>query len=368
MPGKKNGLLKFLRFLGWFAFVVVAVELVLRLFGYGNYVSYRPDERLLWVPVPGHNLTEANHKPITISDDGFRYQEKLGPKQDGQVRVFAFGDSVTMGWGVADNATFSAYLEQMLNSKCPQHSFQVINAGINAYPNSLTLERMKKVIEDGFRPDIVVIGFSGNTRMEGLIDAQGAAREKFLSRVRWKGWLRKSAIYDFVIEDLLRTLVYYRLRHMLVAGSLDVKQAGEELDVNQFTSRLNDAYQVCLRNNVKMILLVTGTNGETVPEHPFQGAMLDFGRAHGIPAINMMEAWKSINQDQIFEDYGHPNPGGHALIAQQLFRTISGIGGYCSTQPAVSTAGTSSASQPPIPQAVSAAGGMATARRDQPAN
>ncbi len=367
MPGKKNSLLKFLRFLGWFAVVVVALELVLRLFGYGNYVSYRPDERLLWVPVPGHNVTEAKHKPITISEDGFRYQEKLGPKRDGQVRVFAFGDSVTMGWGVADNATFSAYLEQMLNSKCQQHTFQVVNAGINAYPNSLTLERMKKVIEDGFRPDIVVIGFSGNTRMEGLVDTQGAVREKFLSRVRWKGWLRKSAIYDFVIEDLLRTLVYYRVRHMLVAGSLDVKQAGEEIDVNQFTSRLNDAYQVCLRNNVKMILLVTGTVGETVPEHPFQAAMLDFGRTHGIPVVNMMEAWKSMNQDKIFEDWSHPNPGGHALIAQQLFHTINGIGGYCPTESAVSTAGSSSAAQKAIPQPVSATNGV-PARYDQPAN
>jgi lysophospholipase L1-like esterase len=364
MPGKKNGFHSFLRFLGWFALVVVALELVLRLFGYGNYVSYRPDERLLWVPVPGHNLTEANHKPITISDDGFRYKEKLGPKQDGQVRVFAFGDSVTMGWGVGDDATYSAYLEHILNSKCPQHNFQVVNAGINAYSNSLTLERMKKVIEDGYRPDIVVVGFSGNTRMEGLVDMQGAVREKFLSRVRWKGLLRKSAIYDFVIEDLLRTLVYYRLRHMLVAGSLDLKQAGEELDVNQFTSRLNDAYQVCLRNHVQMILLVTGTSGESVPEHPFQGAMLDFGRTHGIPVVNMMEVWKSMNQDQVFVDYGHPSPSGHELIAQQLYQRINGIGGYCPAPP-LSTAGASSV-QPASPQSVSATN--VPTRHDQPAN
>jgi lysophospholipase L1-like esterase len=339
MPVKRNG---FLRFLLWFVLIVVALEFGLRLFGYGRYVSYRPDERLLWVPLPGHNLTEAHHQPITISEDGFRYKEKLGPKQDGQVRVFAFGDSVTMGWGVGDDSTYSAFLERMLNAKCLRHNFQVVDAGINAYPNSLVLERMKKVIEDKFRPDIVVIGFSGNTRMEGLVDTQGAVREKFLNRVRVKGWLRRSAIYDFVIEDLLRAIVYYRLRHMLVAGSLDTRQAGEELDVHQFTSRLNDAFQVCQTNHVKMILLVTGTNGETVPEHPFQGAMLEFGREHGIPVINMIDVWKSIKQDQIFQDYGHPNPEGHELIAQQLFATIHGLDDYCSAEPQTSAASSSS--------------------------
>jgi lysophospholipase L1-like esterase len=335
MPGKKK---RFLRFLLWFVLIVAVLEITLRFFGYGQYVVYRPDERLLWVPLPGHKLTELHHKPITISEDGFRYPEKLGPKRNGQVRIFAFGDSVTMGWGVGDDSTYSAMLERMLNSKCPQHNFQVVNAGINAYPNSLVLERMKKVIEDQYKPDIVVIDFSGNTRMEGLVDTRGEVREKFLNRVRWKGWLRQSAIYDFVIEDLLRPIVYYRIRHMMVAGSLDIKQAGEELDVNQFNARLNSALQICQRNNVQMILLVTGTNGETVPEHPFQGAMLDFAHQHGLPVINMMEVWKSLQQDQVFEDYGHPSPEGHELIAQQLFKTIHGLGDYCSSEPEVSTA------------------------------
>lgn len=361
LPANKTN--RFLRFILWLVLLVVALESGLRLFGYGRYVVYRPDERLLWLPVPGHKLTEANHKPITISEDGFRYKEKLGPKQSGQVRVFAFGDSVTMGWGVGDDSTYSAFLERMLNAKCPRHSFQVVDAGINAYPNSLVLERIKKVIEDKFKPDIVVFDFSGNTHMEGLVDTHGAVRAKFLNRVRMKGWLRRSAIYDFVIEDLLRTIVYYRLRHMLVAGSLDTRQASEELDVKQFTSRLNDAFQVCQSNNVKMILLVTGTNGETAPDHPFQGAMVDFGREHGIPVVDMIAVWKSMNQDVIFQDYGHPRPEGHELIAQQLFETIHGLDHYCSAEPEISAASSSSSLRKPP-----AKDGMSESpRRDQSA-
>jgi lysophospholipase L1-like esterase len=321
---------RFLRFLFWVVAVIIALEIGLRPFGYGHYVLYRPDERLLWLPLPIHGVTEAGHKSITISPDGFRYKVKLAPKKDGQVRIFDFGDSVTMGWGVDDDSTFSADLERMLNSSCPKHQFQVVNAGVNAYPNSLVIERMKTVIGDNFQPDIAVFDYSGNTAMEGLVDKQGSDREKFLSRVRWKGWVRRSAIYNFFIEDLLRYVVYYRLKHVLVAGSLDTAQAKQELDVDKFNARLNDGLKYCQSHNVKMILLVTGTRGERALEHPFQQAMLDFGREHNLPVVNMVDVWKSMDQGQIFQDHGHPSPMGHATIATQLFATISGIDSYCS--------------------------------------
>ena len=41
---------KFLKAVGWFLAFCLVFELVLRLFGYGNYTIYRPDDRLLWVP------------------------------------------------------------------------------------------------------------------------------------------------------------------------------------------------------------------------------------------------------------------------------------------------------------------------------
>lgn len=332
----RRKLYSFLRFLFWLVIVVVVLEIGLRPFGYGHYVIYRPDERLLWVPLPGHGVTEANHAPITISPDGFRYKVKLQPKKDDQVRIFALGDSVTMGWGVDDDSTYSADLEKMLNRSCPRHQFQVVNAGVNAYPNSLVIERMKEVIED-FQPDMVVFDYSGNERVEGLVDLKGADREHFLSRVRLKGWMRRSAIYNLVIEDLLRNLVYYRLRHVLVAGALDTAQSKQDLDVNKFNERLSDALQFCQSHHVKMIMLVTGTNGEQTPEHPFQRAMVDFAHTHDVPVVNMMDTWKSMNQDQVFQDHSHPSPMGHETIAQQLFTTIRGIDSFCPSQPQLST-------------------------------
>jgi hypothetical protein len=103
-----------------------------------------------------------------------------------------------------------------------------------------------------------------------------------------------------------------------------------------------------------MILLVTGTNGETAPDHPFQEAMLVFARQHGLPAINMIDIWKSMNQDKVFLDYGHPRPEGHEMIAQQLFAAIRGLDHYCSAEPSTSAGTVSASSLPHLSRSVRA--------------
>jgi len=328
MPGKRS---LFTRVLFWALAVMVASELGLRLFGYGNYVIYQPDQRLLWVPSPGHNLTIVNHKPITISPDGFRYREKLGPKKAGQVRIFAFGDSSTMGWGVDDDSNYSADLERLLNSRCSNHAFQVVSAGVNAYPNSIVIERTQKVIEDGFQPDLVIVAYSFNTNLEGFADLQGSARQKLLRQVKLKALVRKSAIYDFLIEGVFRELVYYRVRHLLVAGSLDTTNANEVLDLAKFQSRLSDTLQLCQSRNIQMVLLVLASEGQKAELHPFQKAMIEFAQAHKLPVVDMVESWKSKDHASLFMDHAHPSSEGHELIAEQLFSTIRGVDSYCSS-------------------------------------
>src|SRR4029077_3709586 len=98
------------KFVLWFLAIIAVSETGLRWFGYGSYTIYVPDQRLLWVPRPGHGVTEVNHLPITISADHFRDPQTLGAKAPGDQRIFTFGDSVTMGWGVSDDQTYSAQL------------------------------------------------------------------------------------------------------------------------------------------------------------------------------------------------------------------------------------------------------------------
>jgi len=325
---KKGG---FLRKLGWFVVFCIALELVLRLFGYGNYTIYRADEKLLWVPVPGRTVTIDNHLPITINHQGLRYASELTPKQKGEFRVMAFGDSATQGWGVDDDSTYAAFLGKKLNqTSCPGERFVSVTAGVNAYPNALVGEKLKEVEEDPtFQPDIVIRAYSFNSNFEKLPKLQGAAREKFLRQVEFKSIVRRSAIYNFVIEDLLRRLVYYKMRHVLMAGTLDTLGGMDNLDVNAVNASLQNSLDETRAHNAQLVLLVLASQDQKENDlHPFQKAMIDFAQANHVPMVNMIEVLKANATPNFFMDSVHPTAVGHQLIAEQLFNLIHGLPVY----------------------------------------
>lgn len=316
----------------WFVGICLLLEIGLRPFGYGSYVIYRPDERLLWVPLPGKGkVTEANHEPETINAQGFRYKQALTFQHPGVYRIFAFGDSITMGWGVSDDSNYSAQLENLLNSQaCSGLKFQVISAGVNAYPNALVQERMKQVLDDGYGPDAVVIAYSANTGFEGIPDLQGEEREKFLKKVALKSIARRSALYNFLIEDLLRGVAYYRFREVLMLGTWNTAKSSPDLPASHFLAKLEQAKAAADARHVQMILLLFGSKNETYPAHPYQQAMLDYARANNIPLVNIIDLMKSQDQNAVFMDHVHPTAKGHAMIAEQLAPVVRSLDSYAS--------------------------------------
>ena len=320
---KKKGW--FWRGLGYFIAACLVFELVLRLFGYGNYTIYRPDEKLLWVPVPGRTITVDNHLPITINDQGLRYASDLTPKPKGEFRIMAFGDSATQGWGVDDNSTYAAFLGQKLNeSGCPGEHFLSVSAGVNGYPNALVGEKLREVEEDPtFQPDIVVRAYSFNSNFERLPKLEGAARQKFLRQVEMKSILRRSAIYDFVIEGVFRRLVYYKMRHILMAGTLDTIGGMDNLDVNAVTASFQQSLDETRAHNAQLVFLVLASKDQKPNDlHPFQKAMLDFAAANHVPVINMVDVLKDNAPADFYMDPVHPTAVGHKIIAEQLYNVI----------------------------------------------
>jgi lysophospholipase L1-like esterase len=339
---KKRG--GFLRFIAWFFGICLVLELVLRLFGYGSFTQYRPDDNLLWVPEPGRTLTVQNHLPITINDQGFRYPVDLVAKRKNQFRIMAFGDSTTQGWGVDDNQHYSALLEKMLSAgACGREQFQVVSAGVNAYPNSLVEEKLKEVIDDPtFRPDVVIRAYSFNTNFENLPRLQGEARKQFLRRVEFKSIVRRSALYNFFIEDLFREIAYYKLRHVLMQGSLSTVEGNGDLDVKSFNASLQESLQLAQEHHAQLVLLVLAGDGlvKDSDMHPFQRAMLDFAAANHVPAVNMIDVLRHEDQNKMYMDPAHPTLAGHKIIAEQLYQVIRQLPAYneACQAPAVSVA------------------------------
>lgn len=329
---------RFLKSVLWLVVLCLLFEGTLRLFGYGHYTIYRPDQRLLWVPEPGRTVTVVNHLPVTINDQGFRYPVDLTANQSNQFRVIAFGDSCTQGWGVDDDSHYSAIVEKTLNrGSCSREHFQVVSAGVNAYPNSLVAEKLKEVVEnDATRPDVAIFAYSYNSNFEKLTKLQGEDRQRFLRRVEWKSIARRSAIYNFVIEDLLRKFAYYQLRHVIMAGTLDTLKGMENLDMDQFNQNLAQSLEICRAHHVQLMFLLLASDGQTpeTPMHPFQKAMLEFADREHVPIVNMIPILGARDRKVMFMDPAHPTAAGHEIIADELVKTISTLPAYenaCST-------------------------------------
>lgn len=132
----RNLALKLALALGAIVVSLVAIESALRLMGYEprrdpvnvGFASWAgPDAEMGWVNRAGTwKSAEPGNVPMTFEADGRRH-DPAGNKPGSLPRILVVGCSFTQGYGVADDQTFSHYLNQSLPSA------ELLNFGTGAY-------------------------------------------------------------------------------------------------------------------------------------------------------------------------------------------------------------------------------------------
>jgi lysophospholipase L1-like esterase len=101
--------------------------------------------------------------------------EKVG------VRILAFGDSFTWGWGVDQGEEWVHVVGDELRRRTSSDAIEALNAGVNGYGTEnekLLFEEMGERIQ----PDVVLLGFFANDYTDNLLGAHGVytVRDGFL--------------------------------------------------------------------------------------------------------------------------------------------------------------------------------------------
>lgn len=108
------------------------LELIIRIFGYGNLVIYQSDPKMFSKPLPNQSTyTKFGHKPVYINSKGTRGEdfEESKPKKN-VYRIICLGDSGTFGWGLSESETYSGLLKEKLQKYVGDSlKIEVINAG-----------------------------------------------------------------------------------------------------------------------------------------------------------------------------------------------------------------------------------------------
>jgi lysophospholipase L1-like esterase len=325
-----NRLLQNLALSGMVFFVCVAAfEIALRFCGYGNLEIYQPDPKLYWKLKPNQDCyTKIGHKPVHINSQGTRGPEFSTEKPAGTIRILSLGDSRTFGWGLTDEETYSRQLKQLLQAYVGSgKKVEVINAGVNAwsYPQMLVYFRDFGL---KYHPDFVILA-GANLWTQFSEKSSPEFVRQFMWRVRLKNFLRRFAIYHFVVEVQLQEL-YQRERAKFIP--VDPKQDALFKEQQQsdpgavFRDAIEGICRVAQTNHVQPILLylpnlneLTATNRAEVLEVQYTA-----GTKFGVPLVDLTAALKRQGKELYLDaDPVHLDAQGNAIVAERLFETFT---------------------------------------------
>jgi len=249
---------------------------------------------------------------VQINADGLRDVEH-SHQRDGRRRVVFLGDSLTFGWGVAQDATFATVLERELSARTPT---EILNFGAGNYNTS---QEVGLFLEKGlaYHPDEVVVFYFIN-------DAEPTPHK---SRWWWLGrsraatfyWSRAKALWAQISPSGTFQDFYAALYRDDQPGWVETRRAFQRLAA------------ACKENGIalKVVLL---PELHRLDEYPFareHALVTDFLRSNGIAVLDLAPRFKNEQDPQslwVARDDAHPNARAHQLIADYSLPFLAGGG------------------------------------------
>lgn len=304
------------------ALLVVAVEFGLRLtfMVVQNYdIEMWNYARLLKQSVPDER--SHVHRPFasarimgaesTINSLGLRDREYSYDKPADTYRILVIGDSVTFGFGVRLEETYSKRLEKMLNDKygAQGRRYEVISAGVGNYNTTQELAFLKL---EGYKykPDFVLLHYYIN-------DAEPTQKEEenFLTR--------NSISLIFLKAMTYRLKAYYNPEKQFVPFYRSTFE-GPRWDQHEKTLLSFDS--TVREMGTELGILITPELHQLDP-YPFADIhekLRALFEIRGRKVIDATEALKREKPETLWNamDDQHPNAKGHKIIAEYLFEKL----------------------------------------------
>jgi lysophospholipase L1-like esterase len=290
----------------------------------------RHDPELGWVHIRGKQVADlyGPGRTITINADGFRaLEDYVGRKPSARFRVVCLGDSMTMGYGVDDEATYPAY-----------PVVQAVNMGQGGYSVG---QCYLWYLREGPRlaPDALVATFILNDiwRMTNMRTPNGSAVPHFAlsaGRLQVSGQPVPEKIEAGEIVDPNGGLLAFLFERSALFRSVGlvvepVRDARTQVDQNQ-------QFQVALAiltelrrqaGDVPMVLVILPEKIELQDParnalyRQVTGVLVKFARLNNIPVLDMSAAFlaaRNVEELYLDEQYHHLSEAGNRLVAERL--------------------------------------------------
>jgi tetratricopeptide (TPR) repeat protein len=159
--------------------LLVAVELLLRLFGYGHdtslFIRY-PDNPDYWVM---NKYASERYFSDTVNETKGSIEPFRVEKAANTVRIFVLGESTTAGYPYFHNGSFHRWLQFRLTHEYPELHFEIVNLSLTAVNSYTVLDFGRQVVK--YRPDAVLV-YTGHNEYYGAL---GIGSTSHIANSRW---------------------------------------------------------------------------------------------------------------------------------------------------------------------------------------
>jgi len=250
---------------------------------------------------------------VKINSYGFRSPEIAVQKPPNVCRILVLGDSMTMGFGVPEAATFPSLMERALNARrgggC---RYQVINAGVGNYNTAQELASWE-IAGRTLHPDLVLLAFYIN-------DAEPTPKNHagFLTTHSVLWTCLKGAVEDVrVLLDPKGTgyVGYYR---GLYKGRRWTRYKKILLNVIRESRRENTPLSVIFVPDLHDLA--------HYPFNDIDGKISRYFKRAGIQAIDCRSAFQGETKPKMFwvaPDDSHPNAAAQRRLAECILNRLA---------------------------------------------
>src|ERR1043166_2678062 len=256
---------------------------------------------------------------VSLNSLGDRGPELIQPKIPERKRVLVLGSSITMGWGVPFEQTFTSVTAQLLNTNHPfgpNASFEFVNAGIGNY-NTAFQQKLFQHQYPVVKPDLVVLHYFISDVQPRTVGRDSAIlKHSFLAAFFFDRWSRMKLKFSGEYKDLF---TFYKELYQ------DDSQPWQQTQKQIIQMREQAA-----KDGVPFMVMIIPDIHDLSPGSPYKelyGKMEKAFRSAGLPTMNTFDAFQKefgsdVSKLWIQSDDPHPNEKGHALMADILYRWL----------------------------------------------
>lgn len=308
----------------------VARTLLLLLGGVLGAAMLEGGSRLLW-KAPWYDQLLAEQRRIQLYEYrknslSLRDRDYALAKPPGKKRILILGDSFTYGMGVPnDENIFPEIIERRLNAlelNTAPDGVEVLNAGLPATLTEHWVDLLEKTAAE-FQPDVVLVVFflRDGTRVMFIPEFFMKIRADIVARNERSSWYQR--LYSFrLLRDALDRRDISRIYTQRFLNAY-FGNDGETREWQVAQGNLLRLRDLARSHSADMGLVIFPVLVQLTDAYPFQpicDLLADFCEVNDIPVHDLMDAFRGRNASQLWVSPWdqHPNPRGHALVAESL--------------------------------------------------